>query len=284
MNVSWNLFPHEQISLHSHPWQGKAKENPHMKPKSGGGSSTEKALKILLAFTPHNREMGTLTLSEKLNIHKSTVSRLLHILADYGFLQQNPATKKYLLGRSAAKLGESVKTSLSSSLVNIASPHISKLSAEMGESIALEVLSGTRVYLVHHVEGQNHIRFSFKQGEEVPLHVAAGAKTILAFSETAFVNRCLKSKLHRYTDKTITSKKALFTELEKIRKRGIAFDRGERYEDAYAIGAPIFNHEGAPVAAVIMAGPAFRMTASFLAAAEEPLKNTASAISSQLYY
>ena len=255
-----------------------------MKPKSGGGSSTEKALKILLSFTPHNREMGTLALSQKLDIHKSTVSRLLHILTDYGFLQQNPVTKKYRLGRSAAKLGESVKTSLSSSLVNIASPHISKLSAEMGESIALEVLSGTRVYLVHHVEGQNHIRCSFKQGEEVPLHVAAGAKTILAFSDPAFVSRCLKTRLHRYTDKTITSRKAFFSELETIRKRGVGFDRGERYEDAYAIAAPIFSHERVPVAAVIMAGPAFRMTGSFLEAAEEPLKRTAAAISSQLYY
>ena len=255
-----------------------------MKPKSGGISSVEKALKILLAFTPNNYEMGTLTLSENLNIHKSTVSRLLHILTDYGFLQQNPATKKYLLGRSAAKIGESVMKSLSSNIINIAFPHISKLSSEMGESVALEVLSGTSVYLVHHVEGQNHIRFSFKQGEEVPLHVAAGAKTILAFSDPSFVSSCLKTKLHRYTEKTITSKKALFLELEKIRNRGLAFDRGERYEDTYAIGAPIFNPEGAPLAAVVMAGPAFRFTTSFLAAAEEPLKKTAAAISNELYY
>ena len=40
-------------------------------------SSIEKALIILRAFTPQNHEMGTLELSRKLDMHKSTVSRLL---------------------------------------------------------------------------------------------------------------------------------------------------------------------------------------------------------------
>jgi DNA-binding IclR family transcriptional regulator len=255
-----------------------------MKSKTSGTSSAEKALKILLAFTPHNLETGTLTLSEKLNIHKSTVSRLLHILTEHGFLQQNPATKKYVLGRSAAKIGEAVMKSLNNSIVNIAIPFMIDLSNRMGESIALEVLSGTDIYLAHHIEGQNHIRFSFRSGEHVPLHVAAGAKAILAFCDPTFVNSCLKADLHNYTPNTIVSKKQLFSVLEEIRKTGIAFDKGERYEDVHAIGVPIFNHEGAPVAALVMAAPAFRLTPSYLEETAGLLKQTAEAISKQLFY
>ena len=49
--------------------------------------AVEKALDLLIAFTPYNREMGTLELSEKMGFHKSTVSRLLHVLTRKGLLQ-----------------------------------------------------------------------------------------------------------------------------------------------------------------------------------------------------
>lgn len=255
-----------------------------MKPKSSKLSSTEKALKILLAFAPDNIEMGTLELSEKLDLHKSTVSRLLHILTTHGFLQQNPATKKYRLGRSAAKVGNAVIKSLNNEIVSIALPYLNTLSSQVGESVALEVLSGTNVVLAHHVEGQQHLRFSFDLGERVPLNVAAGAKSILAFSNPEFVDRCLQKAFQRFNENTVTSKKTYRQLLEEIRKTGIAYDKGERYEDSHAVGTPVFNHERAPVAAVVIAGPAFRMTPAFLEAITPLLKQTAADISQRLHY
>jgi IclR family KDG regulon transcriptional repressor len=247
-------------------------------------SSTEKALKILLAFTPYNHEMGTLELSKKLEIHKSTVSRLLHVLTSYGFLQQNPATKKYFLGRSAAEIGDAAVKSLNTAIVSLSQPYLNDLSQLVGESVALEVLSGNEVILASHMEGQQHIRFSFKLGELVPIHVAAGAKAILAYSDTQKVSQFLKRKFVRFNDNTIVSKKAFRELLEEIKKTGIAYDRGERYEDTHAIATPIFNHEGNPVAAVVIAGPAFRLTPRFLEEVIAALKKTASEISQRLFH
>jgi DNA-binding IclR family transcriptional regulator len=255
-----------------------------MKPKANALSSTEKALKILLAFTPFNQEMGTIELSTKLAIHKSTVSRLLHLLTAQGFLQQNPDTKRYLLGRAAARIGEAVLKSLNGSITGVAQPFLHALCEEMGESIALEVLSGNEVYLAHHVEGQRHIRFSFTLGEQVPLHVAAGAKAILAHCDPAFVDHCLARPLSRFTPHTVTSRRKFAAVLEEVRRTGVAFDRGERYADAHAVAAPIFNHGGAPVAAVVMAGPAFRMTPACMAQAIPALRRTAAEISQRLFF
>jgi DNA-binding IclR family transcriptional regulator len=247
-------------------------------------SSTEKALKILLAFTPYNHEMGTLELSKKLEIHKSTVSRLLHVLTTYGFLQQNPATKKYFLGRSAAEIGDAAIKSLNTAIVSLSQPYLNALSQLVGESVALEALSGNEIILAGHVEGQKHIRFSFKLGELVPIHVAAGAKAILAYSDAQKVNQFMKRKFVRFNDNTIVSKKDFRELLEEIKKTGIAYDRGERYEDTHAIATPIFNHEGHPVAAVVIAGPAFRLTPRFLEEVIAPLKKTASEISQRLFH
>lgn len=252
--------------------------------KSSNLSSTEKALKILLAFTPLNHEMGTLELSKKLGIHKSTVSRLLQVLTTHGFLQQNPETKKYLLGRAAAQIGNSVINSLNNSLVTIARPHLSELCEQVGESVALEQLSGTNFILASHVEGLRHIRFSFRLGEQVPINVAAGAKAILAFCPPEFVDNCLKKKFVRFNDRTVVSKKKYREILRQVQKTGVAYDYGERYEDSFAVGTPIFNHERMPVAAVVIAGPAFRMTPQFLNEAIAPLKRAAAEISRRLHY
>jgi len=252
--------------------------------KSENLSSTEKALKILMSFVPFNQEMGTLEISKKLGIHKSTVSRLLHLLSHHGFLQQNADNKKYCLGRSAAEIGNAATRSLNGSVVAIAQPYLNELSRKVGESVALEVLSGTNVVLACHVEGQSHIRFSFQPSEQVPINVAAGAKAILAYSPAALVDQFLKKKFIHYNNKTIMSKNEYRSVLEQVRDSGLAFDRGERYEDTYAIATPIFNHEKMPVAAVIIAGPAFRMTAAFLNEIAIPLKQTAAEISQRLFH
>ena len=246
-------------------------------------SSMEKALSILLAFTPHNHPMGTLELSHKLGIHKSTVSRLLHLLNDHGFLQQNSDTRKYMLGRAAAEIGNAALRSLNHEMVTIAQPYLNALCEAVGESVALEVVSGADVLLAYHCEGQGHIRFSFQLGERVPLHVAAGAKTILAHSSPEFLDHCLKGRLNRFTGNTIVSKKQFRQLLKEVRQTGLAYDRGERYEDTRAIAAPILNHDGIAVAAVVIAGPAFRLTSTFLEGVEAPLQQTAADISQRLF-
>lgn len=246
-------------------------------------SSTEKALAILMAFTPHNHPMGTLELSQKLGIHKSTVSRLLHMLSDNGFLQQNRDTRKYTLGRAVAEIGNAALRSLNHEMVTIAQPYLNALCEAVGESVALEAVSGADVLLAYHCEGQRHIRFSFQLGERVPLHVAAGAKTILANSPPEFLEHCLKGRLNRFTANTIVSKKQFRQLLEEVRQTGLAYDRGERYEDTRAIGAPILNHDGVATAAVVIAGPAFRLTPEFLKKLEAPLQQTASEISQRLF-
>ena len=116
----------------------------------------------------------------------------------------------------------------------------------------------------------------------MPINVAAGAKVILAHSNPEFVKQCLKQKFVRYTPSTIVSKKAYLDLLEEVRQEGVAYDRGERYEDAHAIAAPIFGPEERPLAGLVVVGPALRMTPEFLNEIIDPLRQTAARISERL--
>lgn len=246
--------------------------------------TVEKALDILLTFSPHNQEMGTLEISEKMGLHKSTVSRLLHVLSRKGFLQQNPKTKKFHLGPSAMTLGVAIKKSLETNLVTIAKPYMEELRDALQETAALEVFSGTNTVLAHLAEGPHRTNLAGNIGDILSVHAAAGAKAILAFSSRRVCDRVLYGTLAPLTPNTITNPARLKSQFQKIRKDGIAFDKEEHDLGTNAAAAPIFDFERKPVAALVVAGPAQRITMDTRSTVALRLKETALKISEQLYY
>jgi IclR family KDG regulon transcriptional repressor len=246
--------------------------------------SLEKALEILLAFLPHNAEMGTVELSEIVGFHRSTVNRLLHVLARYGFVEQNPDTRKFILGHSIVDLGSAVHQSLSGRLTRIAIPHIEKLRNKLGETVVLEVAGPTHTNIAHIAEGPGPIRLKETVGARHGYNAAAGAKSILAYSPAEFQKRILGQELTRFTSKTITHPKLLLRHLKEIKRRGFSFDDEERNSEIRAFGCPVFNHEGLPVASVVVAGPAHRITWERQFEILPPLKETAARVSEELYY
>jgi len=80
--------------------------------------------------------------------------------------------------------------------------------------------------LKYSAKGFCMLQVSFAQITRLPVHVAAGAKAILAFLPPEQAKRIIPKKLIRFTKNTITDVKVLLRELEEIRETGFAFDRG----------------------------------------------------------
>lgn len=239
---------------------------------------------MLLAFMPQNPEIGTLELAQKLGFHPSTVNRVLHVLANYGFVEQNPDTRKFILGHSIVELGMAVHQSLSGRLTRIAIPHIEKLRNKLGETVVLEVAGALHTTIAHIAEAPGPIRLKESVGASHGYNAAAGAKCILAFSTDGFKEKILRQGLLRFTSGTITDPENLQKHLKEIRRRGFSFDDEERNTEIRAFGCPIFNHEKKPVASVVVAGPAHRITWERRDEIVPALKKTAADISAQLYY
>ncbi len=247
-------------------------------------NSIDKALTILSCFVPYNQEMGTVEIGQKLGFHKATVSRILQTLTRHGFLSQNSQTKKFILGPSVMDLARAVNQSLRTNLVPIAKPFIDDLRDKIKETVILEVLTGKTTFMAYIAEGPQLVRLAGSIGDRLPIHAAAGAKAILAFSAPEIVKSLLGGKLQGFTRHTITNPMTLSRQLEDIRELGVAFDREEIDEGTSALGAPIFNHEQIPVAAVVVAGPSQRVTWKRDSERVSALKETAAKISAQLYY
>jgi DNA-binding IclR family transcriptional regulator len=242
-------------------------------------------MEILLAFAPYNQEMGTVEISKKLGFHKATVSRILLILIKYDFLQQNPQTKKFMLGPSITSLGWAINHFLSTNLVPIAKPYIDELRTVLKETVVLEALAGKTTVMAYIAEGPQRVRIAGTIGDRIPIHAAAGAKAILAFSppevRDSFINN---GAMPRYTPNTITDPEIFQHQLEDIRRQGFSFDNEEIDIGINAVGVPIFNYEERSVAAIVVAGPCPRVTWDSNSPIVARLKEAAAQISAQLHY
>ncbi len=246
--------------------------------------SLDRALKLLLSFEPQNREIGTVELSNLLGLHKSTVSRIMKVLVAYEFLEQNPQTKKFSLGQANIRLAISLKQSLGTNVVQIAKPYVDDLRNRFEETTMIEALVGQNWVMVYAAEGPRRIRLAAEVGERMPIHAVSGGKAFLAFSSAEFRARLLRRNLQRYTNNTITDLKKLNHHFEEIRRRGLAFDKGEFDDEIYAVGAPIFGGQNEPVASLAIAGQPWRITGPKNSLMRSKLKETAKEISIRLGY
>ena len=121
-------------------------------------------------------------------------------------------------------------------------------------------LDRTRAICLERVESSESIRFSlFQPGWALPIHAGAGPKVLMAHLPEEEWDRIISKGLKKYTPNTITDPKALKAELREIRRRGYAFSDQETESDVWAVAAPIWTGTEEPVAALAVAGPAFRL-------------------------
>ena len=246
--------------------------------------SLERALSLLLVFESQISELGTVDLSNRLNIHKSTVSRLLKVLKKYEFIRQNPVNNKYYLGPSIIRLSRSINRVFETNIVQIAKPFIDDTCESLKESVILEVNSGNNMIVVYIAEGLQTVRLAGNVGDRLPLHAAAGGKAFLAFCDDQLQESLIDQNLRRYTKNTITDREDFLLRLQEIKEQGFAYDKEELGEGTWAIGAPILNHDYKPIASVVIAGPSQRMADIHKKSIIPVLLGTARKISEQFYF
>jgi IclR family KDG regulon transcriptional repressor len=256
-----------------------------MKHKTPKVTSIEKALDVLMEFSRSGREMGTGELSQSLGFHVATVSRILQTLRSKGFIQHNEKTRKFSLGPSTFELGRTIFQLLQGNLLRIAMPYLVDLCEEVGETVVFETMSRSGEAVVTYiVRGSHSLTVAPNIGDKIPVHASPGAKSILAFSDPETVDTLLEGELRAYTPNTITDRKVFKKQLEEVKKQGFAFSREEFSLHLHSMGAPVFDHDSNPVAAVVIVGLASRIALEADSPLLAALLKTTRDISAQLFH
>lgn len=197
-------------------------------------------------------------IAEQIGIHKSTVHRLLATLEGKRFVQRDPATGTYRLGIRLLQMA--YLTLEHNDLRRLAAPFLLNLREQTRETIHLSVLDDTVVVFLDVVESPQRVKLAAAIGQRLPALATASGKSVLAFMPDETVRHALERGMPQYTQNTLSSPEAFFEDLRLVRERGFAFDEQEYEDGINAVAASILDLDGQPIAAVAVAGPAYRLT------------------------
>jgi IclR family transcriptional regulator, pca regulon regulatory protein len=249
--------------------------------------SLERGLAILGCFSPNRPVLGIADIADELGMSRSTTHRYVITLVALGFLEQG-ASRKYRLGLRVTDLGMSALNS--TGLREHSRPYLEELRQRTSYTVNLAVLDGPEILYVDRARsfrrGQNKIDLNLRPGSRLPAYCTSMGKILLAYLPETEQRELIGSmQMTRRGPNSMTSKKALRTELEHVREEGLAVNDEELAEGLYSISAPVRSESREVVAAINMAAHASMISLEELVDALGPhLVATADHISARLGY
>ena len=193
-------------------------------------------------------------------INKATTLRLLETLIGEGFVQRDPASKRYLLGDAALVLGIAMQGR--DHIRDRARPALVRLAALSGDTLLLSTRHGLESVCIDREFGTFPIRANYLElGSRRPLGAGAGSLALLAWLPDDEIRAVLdllapvfKERYPRIT------RPALEAEIGLARQRGYAMILDVVVEQMGGIAVPIRSGDGKPVAAISLAALSQRIT------------------------
>ena len=201
---------------------------------------------------------GRLTLAQivrRTGLPRSSAHRMLERLVQLRWLRRSG--RDYELGMRLVELGSLAVHQ--DRLHSAATPVLHELHRATGLVVHLAVLDGNDVVYLEKVGDRMTAAIPTRVGGRYPAHCTAVGKALLAARDSQSDKVSPNENLVRKTKYSISSPGQLHAELEKIRARGIAFDREESLAGFGCVAAAVGN-PGEAVGAVSVCGPMARVT------------------------
>ena len=237
-------------------------------------------LRTLELLVTAHAPMGVTEIAGQLAMDKANAHRTLAALVRLGYVEQDPATRRYAATVRVVELARSVLDSRDLNVV--AAPHLKDLWAETGENTHLAVLAGDHVVYVSTLNGRTMLSANAAIGQSGPLHCTATGKALIANLPRGTVEALVRNlTFERFTARTTTNATALLRELAQVRVTGYAVDDREYHTGVRCVAAPVFGIGGV-LASVGISAPADRLDTERLRTIAPLVVETASRVSRQL--
>jgi DNA-binding IclR family transcriptional regulator len=197
------------------------------------------------AARPEGATLGEL--GAVLDAPKSSVHGLTKGLVAAGYLREERG--RYLLGTAVSAL----LAARDRSVEDAARPAMAKLNQRFDETVLLGTLAGDSTVYVDSIESSQLIRYSAPLRLRRPIYPTSTGKCFLAHMSPR--------RQRGYLDAHVAAddRPRVERELEEIRARGVATNRGETLPDISAAASPI-TVDGRVLACIAVAGPTTRMS------------------------
>ena len=224
-------------------------------------SALKKATQILELVAAEEFGISAAEIALRLNLPRQTAHRTVRALEDMGLLIRALAHDKYETGPALVKLATTIL--ITSHRRGPWRAILKQVVERTNESCNVAVLDGYEIIYVDRVECEAPLRVQLEVGSRVPAYCTAIGKVLLAYLPTATRKKLLDViPVKKLTKTTITYRRALEAELQKVRKQGYAVNNEEFITGIDAIAVPIYDDHGVVVAGVAIHAPSLRVSAT----------------------
>lgn len=208
--------------------------------------SAEKLLELLRLVARSDQPLGVMDIARETGLDKSTVSRLMAMLAYDNLVQRDPDSRMYQSGVGLLALATSVRKR--NRLLRLAEPILRALARECGETVSLYLLVGKGRVCVDGVEGGPGSVEVHPMGVPISLLQGSPSKVILAFQGESF-----RRELYLEAGWDREAVEAMEGELGAIRESGIHTSESGRAPGMHITSAPL-SRNGVVVGALSVTG------------------------------
>lgn len=229
------------------------RKNEKSRPKTNRSDET---LFDVIDYLQANGPAGVTEVANAVDASKSTVHLHLNTTLERGYGVKSDG--KYDLSLKFLDAGLARK--YRNGIFKLVDPRLERLANETNEQVWFWVEENGMAVVVSQAIGPNALSTNGRMGNHLPMHCTAGGKALLAHLPDDRVEEIVNEHgLVGQTERSITSREALTTELEEIRESGLATNEGESIKGVYAIATPVIDNNDTLHGAISIAGPEKRM-------------------------
>lgn len=246
--------------------------------------AVRKALEILELMARVDKSLSLSEVVNELDITSNSAFRIFKEFEAKGYVTKDPEDSSYELTPKLYYLGSSLRSRLS--FVKAAYPHMKNIRSYTKETVLLTTLDEKNdTLVVDQIESREPIKFLSTIGATYDSYNSAMGKAMLATFDATEIEQYISChELVKKTEASIGSKEELIKELEKIKKRGIAYDLEENMRGLTCIACPIFSANGFLEGSIGVSGLTFRMSQETIKDYSEFIKKEAAILSATLGY
>lgn len=215
--------------------------------------SVEKAMTVLSAF--HHAE-GPLTLSDiasRAGIDRSAAQRMVHTLRALSYIQRDAGGYGFIPG--VRILDHTLDYLRLNPLVRHATPVLQELRQSVRERVDLSLFDDLRVIYAIRLQTKRQTLNATFVGHSVPTFCSSGGWAILSRLPDDRVHDIItRSDRLPFTPHTATDADAIMAHVALTRENGYALTENQILSGEIAIGFPILDSKGNPIAAIHIAG------------------------------
>lgn len=221
-------------------------------------TSLYRGLELLRCFQPGERFLGNQDIAKRINLPKSTVSRLTNTLTKLGYLSYSENLGKYSLGAAVLSLGYAYISYMD--IRQIARPLMQELADFAGASVAISARDRLEMIYIENCRSNSTV-FTMRTsvGSHLPIGTSAAGRAYLCAIKEKERDYLMDQIRLRNGDEWPKLKAGIEQALKDYEERGFCMSIGDYMKDLNGVATAYVPADGSEILSFNLGAPAFQM-------------------------